>query len=388
MTKKVLIAGVGGVGVSAAHLLSQIPELELYLGDLRKERMRAKAMCIKDCAYFENRANRFPAVQPLALDLMNIDQTRRQLEEIRPEVILNLSSLLSAQRIRSSVPPAVARKIYDANPVGTGLRPWAPGPALLLTNLMQAVKDSGIDTHVVNAAGCDYLHVALDKLGLAPTCGLGDFALTEPALRRIVEEVCGVDTQGATVHLAAHHSIVMPLAFEGVTENIPYYIRIEKNGEDLAAGIDFEKDIFPHLPTHNGWPIDAEASDQEQTAAHAVKIVKALLFDTQENMNVPGPNGLPGCYPVTVGAGGVTVVPPPNTSLEALVAINEIGNLAEGFAEIRDDGTMVATDRTVELVEELFGIDWKYKAFAPHQAMEAYREISEAFDNFRSQYAS
>ena len=60
--------------------------------------------------------------------------------------------------------------------------------------------------------------------------------------------------------------------------------------------------------------------------------------------------------------------------------------MAEGFAEIREDGTMVATDMTVEIVERTFGIEWKYKEFTPDNAMEAFKEINTAFNRFVEDY--
>jgi len=387
MTKRVLITGVGGVGVHAAHLLSMLEGIDLYLGDIRQSRMVAKANCLLDCSFFAGGGRRFPKVHPVTMDLMDVAKTQSQLEEIQPDVVLQLSALLSAQRIRSSVPASVVNKIYNANPVGTGLRPWAPASGVLLTNLMQAIKASGIQTHVVNAAGCDFQHVILSKVGMAPTCGLGDFGLLEPAILRAISDVTGRDTTSMQVYLAGHHSIVMPLMFEGITLDIPYYIRIEQSGQDITQDIDIENNIFPILPRYNSWPADALPSDQEQTAAHAVKIVRAILLDTDELMNLPGPEGLPGCYPVRVNADGVRVFCPPGVSKEELVRINEAGSYAEGFAEIKDDGTVVATDKTIELVEQEFGISWKYKEYAPHQVLEAFNEINDAFVNLTQKYA-
>ncbi len=386
MNKRVLITGVGGVGAHAAHLLAQIDGVDLYLGDIRKQRMVAKANCMMDCRFFSDAGPGQSRVIPVEMDLMDLDRTRIQLEEIKPDVILQLSALLSAQRIRTSVPPDMVKKIYDANPVGTGLRPWAPASLVLLSNLMQAIRESGIDTHVVNAAGCDFQHQVLDKVGMAPTAGLGDFGLIEPALLRAIHDRTGRDTSAMQVYLAAHHSIVMPLMFDGITLGIPYYIRIEEQSEDITGDFDLENEIFPILPRSHSWPFDALPSDQEQTAAHGVKIVRAILFDRGELMNLPGPEGLPGCYPVRVSSSGVKVECPPGITRQALIDINEAGNYAEGFKEIKDDGTVVATDRTVELVEEIFGIDWKYKEYAPHQAFDAFNEINGALNKLRIHY--
>lgn len=378
MNKKVLITGVGGVGTFAAHLLAAVPGVDLYLGDIRENYIKSKANCIFDTVFFQGGHKKLSRVYPVKMDLMDFEDTKRALMEIQPDVILHLASLLAAVTIRNSVPEDLVNRIYNANPEGTGLRPWAPGQAVFIYNLMKAINETGIITHVVNASGCDYLHVALHNIGIAPTCGLGDFALLEPPIVQIVSQKTGCYPGDVKVHLAGHHSLCMPIALEGRTPAIPYYIKISVSGEDITGGFDIEKDIFANIPKYCGWPLDAGSSDQEQTAAHAVKIVKAILFDTGESMNIPGPEGLPGCYPCRAWADGVKVVSPKGITKNELIRINEAGNLAEGFGEIRNDGSIVATEKTVELVEEIFKIEWKYKEFRLDEAYDAYKEIREA----------
>ena len=384
--KKVLITGVGGVGVFAAHLIAKLPEVDLYLGRRGYDFIKHKANGIMDSAYYMNPENPYPTVVPVQMDLMDLEKTTEQLKEIQPDVILHLATLLAAQKIREGLPVDVAKKIYDANPVGTGLRPWAPGHTVLLLNLMKAVKASGIDTKVVNGSGCDFLHLSFSKFGLAPTCGLGDFALLEPGIKRILARTKGYDQTKLELYMTGHHSLVMPIMFFGDSQGIPYKIRTVYNGEDISDSIDYVKEVFPHLPDESSWPPNAASTDQEQTAAHAARIVKAIVYDTNEILNVPAPQGQPGCYPARVGADGAKIVLSEGETLEDLVEINVDGNIAEGFKEIQDDGTMVATDRTIELVEEIFGIDWKYKSFHPEEAFEAYKEIQEAYNNFAKKY--
>lgn len=385
--KTVLITGVGGVGVFAAHLVAALPGVDLYLGDIRENFIKHKACCIKDNAMWSNPEKPYPNVTPVVMDLMDLESTTAQLREIKPDVVIHLASLLAAGKIRTSVPLEIAKTIYDANPVGTGLRPWAPGHAVLLVNLMKSLHAAGLEeTKVINGSGCDFLHVALKSRGLAPTCGLGDFALGEPALKRIIARKYGVEQSDVRIHLAGHHSLIMPLMFVGTNQNIPYYIDVAVLGRNVTEELDFENDIFPQMIDENTWPAEAGLADQEQTAAHGVAIARAILFDTNEVMNVPAPQGLPGCYPARVSASGVEVIVPEGTTLEEMVKVNEAGNVAEGFKEIREDGTMIATDLTVEIIERTFGIEWKYKAFTPDNALEAFKEINVAFNRFVENY--
>jgi len=386
--KRVLITGVGGVGVFAAHLTAALPGVDLYLGDIRENFITQKACCMKDNAMWSNPHKPYPNITPVVMNLMDVEATTAQLEEIKPDVVIHLATLLAAGKIRTSVPLEVAKTIYDPNPVGTGLRPWAPGHAVLLVNLMNSIKSAGLSeyTKVINGSGCDFLHVALKSRGLEPVCGLGDFALGEPAIKRIVSRKYNVDQTDVTVHMAGHHSLIMPLMWFGTNQNIPYYINVAVLGKNVTADLDFEGEIFPAMVAENTWPNEAGLCDQEQTSAHGVAIARAMLFDENRVMNVPAPQGLPGCYPARVSAKGVEVIVPEGTTLEEMVKVNEAGNVAEGFAEIREDGTMVATDMTVEIVERTFGIEWKYKEFTPDNAMEAFQEINTAFNRFVEDY--
>jgi hypothetical protein len=59
------------------------------------------------------------------------------------------------------------------------------------------------------------------------------------------------------------------------------------------------------------------------TGATAVPLVAALLGAGEVRTHVPGPNGMPGGYPVVVSGGRVRVCPPPGMTLEAARAWNE-----------------------------------------------------------------
>lgn len=381
--KRILITGVGGVGIHTAHLLSTMPATDIYLADIRDKHVVAKANSVFDSAYFfnKNEAN-CPNVFPIVMDMLDKESLQAQLEEIKPDVVIHLATMMAAQKIRAALPLEAAQRVYDANPVGTGLRPWAPGHCVLLFNLMSAIKDSGIKTHVVNGSGCDYLNVAFSKIGMPITCGLGDFALLEPSFVRGIAEQFEVHPRDVTLYMAGHHSLCMPIAYYGDALEIPYYVKVEVLGEDVTKQVDFDGHILKQVARFMSWPEVAEDRDQEQTSAHAAAIARAIVFDTNEIMNVPGPEGLPGCYPCRVNKDGVHVIIPQGTTLEELVAVNAHGNVAEGFSEIREDGTMVANDFTTKIIEEEFEMEWKYREFQPHQAMEAFLEINEGFKRY------
>ena len=84
-----------------------------------------------------------------------------------------------------------------------------------------------------------------------------------------------------------------------------------------------------------------------------------MLFDTGLLTHSPGPQGLPGGYPVRLGADGAEVFLPTGLSLEEAVAINETCQVADGIARVEEDGTVIYTDESVQIFKELLDYDLK-----------------------------
>jgi len=83
-----------------------------------------------------------------------------------------------------------------------------------------------------------------------------------------------------------------------------------------------------------------------------VKNILAILNDTRELTHAPGPNGLPGGYPVRLSAKGAEVVLPEELSLEEAVRINEEAQKFDGIQEIKNDGTVFFTEKAVKIMRE------------------------------------
>lgn len=82
MNKRVLIAGVGGVGTFAAHLLTSIPGVDLFLGDVRADFIPYKVNSAIDVAFYMYPEEHFPSVQ--AVD--NIAKRRLKEEDYKLHV--------------------------------------------------------------------------------------------------------------------------------------------------------------------------------------------------------------------------------------------------------------------------------------------------------------
>ena len=92
-------------------------------------------------------------------------------------------------------------------------------------------------------------------------------------------------------------------------------------------------------------------------AASGVKNALALLRDTGLLTHTNGPQGLPGGYPVRVSAAGAEVFLPDGITLEEAVAINENAQRGDGIERIEDDGTVVYTDKAVQIMKQVLDYD-------------------------------
>ncbi len=92
-------------------------------------------------------------------------------------------------------------------------------------------------------------------------------------------------------------------------------------------------------------------------AASGVKNGLALLRDTGLLTHSPGPQGLPGGYPVRLSGSGAEVVLPASVTMDQALVINEAGQRADGVERIEGDGTVVHTDKAIQIMKEVLGYD-------------------------------
>ncbi|GAG37994.1 unnamed protein product, partial [marine sediment metagenome] len=116
------------------------------------------------------------------------------------------------------------------------------------------------------------------------------------------------------------------------------------------------------------------------TAATVVKVIRAILQDTKEIVNTPGPNGLPGAYPVRLGRELVEVVLPDDITLEEAIAINEEGNRFDGIEKIENDGTIIITDKSYRIMRDMLGYD--VKKFNIRDSKEVAEQLGKAFRSY------
>lgn len=114
------------------------------------------------------------------------------------------------------------------------------------------------------------------------------------------------------------------------------------------------------------------------------EIDKLSSINQNEFAHSPGPNGLPGGYPIRISAKGVEVVLPEEITLEEAIRINVDGLKCEGIDEIKNDGTVVLTDEAYNIQQELYGIDCQEIRFS--DMVDIAKEIASAGKKLVAKY--
>jgi hypothetical protein len=248
---------------------------------------------------------------------------------------------------------------------------------VLTHKLMMAIKNSGIQTLVANAAFPDAVNPVLAKLGLTPTVGIGNIDNLTPSLKLAVSRKLNVPLPSVTIYLIAPHFFSYFTARFGHSAGCPYLLRVMVYDKDVTPQLNGEE-LFKDLMKYARRPGSLKA--HPVVAASAVKIIRGLLQDTRELGHAPGPNGLPGGYPILLSSSGVEVVLPQGVSLEEAVRINNQAQKFDGIEEIQGDGTVIITDKSAEIMKRRIGFDCKVMKVS--QMEEKAKEMDERFRHY------
>jgi len=377
---KVLVSGLGHLGSEVLHTLARTGVTEIIGADVDEKLGKGQV----DEAIIANAAlGIYPKLQFRLIDLNDVKGTAELLKELQPDLIFNSADRFPYYRFHSDLPRDIAWRIAEASPVGFCAA--LPFRLTLPYNLMRAVKESGVKSHVVITNDpCEVINPMLDKIGLAPTVGIGDFAhLVEP-IRQTVSRKFNVPIQSVKVFLLAHHS-TLHLFQRGIPpDGSTYFLKVLVDDKEItkkwradeimldAVGGSRNKETAER-PT-NG------AHDHHFTAGLAVGDMLAILNDTGEIRHCPGPIGLPGGYPVRLSAKGAEVYLPEEITLEEAIRMNTLAQKQEGIEEIKDDGTVVFTKQAVEIMSSV--MNWNLKEFNVSECEKVAEDLEDRYREF------
>lgn len=368
----ILVVGLGDIGEHILEFLVRIPEIsKIYGADRNEPRFRSKIYSALSGAIHQGF---YPQVEFLSLDLNDIDSTARTLSEIEPDIVVTSAALKTWWAPQASMPFEVFRKLDEA-----GFGPWLPLHFTLVYKLMKAVRKSGIETHVINCSFPDAVNAVLGKLGMAPTVGLGNCDLFLPWLRKIVADRLSVPVSDVQLYFVGHHFLVHALGAYQSTLGCPYRMNVVVGDRDVTNLFNPDKlliDANAHMPKGK--------DDHFIVAASAVKNVMGILQDTNQLAYAPGPEGLPGGYPIRLSREGAKVELPAGLGRREAIRVNQDSQLLDGIERIEDDGTVVFSAKANQIMSELLG--YQCTRLAPEENEVRAKELLAAYDLFVAKY--
>jgi hypothetical protein len=337
-----MIFGLGDLGGWALEFLARREGLSTIIAaDFREDWGTMKTHCASVGAGLEGNSKRILFEK---CNVREIDATAELINKYKPDVIystVTLGGWLSGR----SVAQAFGEKYHQTTVV------WTATQCVMLSKLMEALKRSGHKAHVVNHSFPDLINPFLCKNGYPVTLGAGNLDVVVGEIRRRVSMSENVPFREVTVSLIASHSINV------FGPSAPYNLKIIVGDRDITTKTDVKSFLSHRLmaspPDLGSW------LNHPAIASSAVKNIMAMINDTNEFACSPSPNGLPGGYPIRISAQGAEVVLPEGVSMEEALKINMDGLRMEGVETIKDDGTIVITEKANVLIKELYEIDLK-----------------------------
>jgi hypothetical protein len=370
MKPTVMLIGLGDLGSVTLELLAR----EDYVGRIvvvsrNAERGAARCNLARLSAIAQGH---LPDISFLPLDLNDRPAVAEMVRREAPQLIFSAATL-QTWWLPNLLPPEQRATIQSAR---YGV--WLPIHLTLTMKLMQALQDAAYRGVVLTAPYPDVVNCVLGRLGLAPTCGVGNLGQIVPKIRWLASERLHVPLDTVQVSLVAHHAL-HEWAWGGPTgEPPPCFLRIERNGQDVTEAAGADDILFASYSLTPGPTIHF------LTAACTVQLVRACFSAEPLTLHAPAPHGLPGGYPVLVSSGGVQPAPIQGLSLDEAININERSHRFDGIERIEDDGTVAYCPASVEIMRTTLGYDCA--RLRPADAEERANELMSRFREYANRH--
>ena len=317
---------------------------------------------------------RAPDVAFAPLDVTDAGAVAALVVREAPDVIL-LTASLETWWLPDLLPPDARAALAPA-----GFGAWLPVHLALPLALMRALAAAGHQGHVLTAPFPDVVNAVLGRVGLAPTCGVGNLDEIVPKIRILAAARLDAPMASIDVTLVAHHALER-VVFGGerfAGELPPHFLRVSRDGRDVTREVDGEALLRAPFPIAWG-PVM-----HFLTAGSTVRLVRALGSETPVRLHAPGPAGLPGGYPILASRAGVAPDAIDGLSLEDAVALNEASHRFDGIERIEADGTVVLSGVTSGVLREVLGYDGA--RLAPAEAGARGRELVARFREYAARH--
>lgn len=371
----IMIIGLGEVGGKALEILARRPGIAHLVGaDVNKSYGEQK---VNNAAFGAQLEGFYPNIDFIEIDLKDVDRTAEMLAEIKPSVIFN-STTLQSYWVVELLPKEIHKKFQKAS-----FGPWLPMHLTLCYKLMQAVEKSGIKTKVVNGAYPDAVNPTVAKVAQAPVAGIGNGENVIPQLQKVISHKLDVPMRSVFCLLVQHHYAEYWIVREGHDGGGPSYLKVLVDGNDVTDEFNL-KGLWEDIPKYAKRP--GRPDGHFLIASSAIQKIMAIYNDTREMSScVAGANGMMGGYPGRLSSSrGFELVLPEGVSLEDAKKINWENSKLEGVEEIKDDGTVVFTEKNNQIMKELIGYDCRIMEI--NECEERANELGKLYNKFAGKY--
>lgn len=369
----IMLIGIGDLGGHVLELIARAPGYRrLIAADVNEEWGYRKTNI---AAFGAAQMGYYPEFEFTNIDVNNIEQTAEIIAKYRPDVVYSAVTL-QAWWVINSLPKEIFDRLDKAR-----FGPWLPMQLTLVHKLMRAVKMTGLHIKVVNSAFPDAVGTVLTARGMAPTCGIGNVANPVPAIRAAIAYRLGIPVKEVTVYFACQHYVSHYIPRFGTAGGAPYYLKAMVGGRDVTGQVGIDE-VFADLPKRFRRPGGRDG--QILTASSAATVTLAIADDSYQFTHSPGPDGLPGGYPVIVSASGAKVHLPDGITLQKAIEINEKGQQADGIERIDKDGTVTYCDWSMDIMKEMIGYDRRVMKL--DETEDASQELGRKFKEFAAKF--
>lgn len=346
--KTVLILGIGAIGGWVLEFLARHENVESIISaDINEDYGYRK---VENVSIGSAHEGYFKKIEFRKLNLFDIEKTSELIKELNPDVIYNSITLPVNLGNALMLPSNLAKQWIEHYAI------TYPVSLVPTIKLMRAIKKAKINTCVVNNSFPDLVNYILKLMNLdcIPLIGAGNIDNRVGEIKRRISIEKNISIEYISIWMVAEHAIMAR------GSHAPFYIKIVSNGNDITKEIEKQMDITALLSRYITYNTKERITlGLPHMASSAVKHIMAVLNDTNELSHSPGPNGLPGGYPVRINAKGAEVELPSDLSIQDALKINIDGLKLEGVDRVNPDGTVVFTEEGYNAMKVIFGIDLK-----------------------------
>jgi hypothetical protein len=298
---EIVIVGTGSLASEVAYGLSQVATAPLRVGIVGRSPEKALQLAVIANA----RAGILGTpvnFEPLAIPRFDARAFARVLRGRKSKIIFQAASIQSPWEGNEE------QNGWTRFMASAGFGMTLPLQMSLAAEISRAADDS--QAFIINASYPDCVNVALQRLRLRATCGIGNSA--------IVESFCRADTKlkNEDIRVVGHHG------------HLSAWLKGKRSGHQPRIWVNGREIDSLRLRPKLG-PMGKQLNSV--TASTAVSVMMALPSGETLRVSIPGVRKRPGGYPYIVKKGKFTLQLPAAISTEEVIAHNKTGERCDGL---------------------------------------------------------